>query len=608
MTFTDGTTLLGTAPVVNGTATLVNSLFTVGTHSVQASYSGSGADFAGSATAISPNVTVTGVGGSGASGYALPMYTSASNLGQNGGVSPMSSAAPTGMTPTQITQAYGFNTLSFGATTANGAGQTIAIVDAYDDPNIASDLQSFDQYFGLPNPSFTKVNQTGGSTPPATDTGWATEIALDVEWSHAVAPGANILLVEANSNSYSDLMTAVNYARSVTGVVAVSMSWGGGESSDETAYDSDFTTPSGHDGVTFLASTGDDGAPVEYPSASPNVIGVGGTSLYLTAQKNYSSESGWSGSGGGISAYESQPSYQKGMVTQSSSYRTDPDVSYDADPNTGFPVYDTLNNSASAPWGQWGGTSDASPQWAALVAIADQGRALNGRSPLDGPTQTLPALYCLPTTDFHDITSGTSTGSPNYSAGVGYDLVTGIGTPYANLIVPALVGPAGISTTMVLSDSSNSITYGQTVTFTATVTAQSGSTASNAGSVDFFDTTTDHDLGLGTLGSTSGLTSTWTYVTGVKTFNVTTGDTSTATYTSSTGFARSVDTTTQTVAAPPWQSRPAKSQVFTGDRQRGYTSGEQRSCSADGRRSSGLPTARRGHQSIQHRGGPLRHQ
>ena len=186
--------MLGTAPLVNGTASLVNSLFTVGTHSVRASYSGNGAALAGSAAAAaSPSITVAPVGSDGASGYAMPMYASATALGQDGGVSPMSTAAPTGMTPTQIRQAYGFNTVSFGSTAANGAGTTIAIVDAYDDPNIAGDLQSFDAYFGLPNPTFTKVNQTGGSTPPATNDGWATEIALDVEWSHAVAPGSQHL-------------------------------------------------------------------------------------------------------------------------------------------------------------------------------------------------------------------------------------------------------------------------------------------------------------------------------------------------------------------------------------------------------------------------------
>ena len=306
VTFTDGTTVLGTAPLVNGTARLVNSLFAVGTYSVRATYSGNGANFAGSGvTAASPSITVAPVGSGGPSGYAMPMYAAASALGQDGGVSPMSSAAPTGMTPTQIRQAYGFSTLSFGSTAANGAGETIAIVDAYDDPNIASDLHQFDLQFGLPDPVFTKVNETGGSTPPATNNSWATEIALDVEWSHAVAPGANILLVEANSASDYDLMTAVSYASQASGVAAVSMSWGGGEWSGETGYDSYFTTPSGHPGVTFLASSGDSGAPINYPSSSPNVVSVGGASLYLTAQNNYSSESGWSGSGGGVSSYES---------------------------------------------------------------------------------------------------------------------------------------------------------------------------------------------------------------------------------------------------------------------------------------------------------------
>ena len=157
------------------------------------------------------------------------------------------------------------------------------------------------------------------------------------------------------------------------------MSWGGGEFSSESRYDSYFTTPSGHGGVTFVASSGDSGSPVGYPAISPNVLSVGGTTLNLNSQGGYSSESGWSGSGGGISAYESQPSYQKGVVTQSTIYRTNPDVAYDADPNTGFPVYDSYNNPASSPWGQWGGTSDAAPQWAALIAIADQGRALAGK-------------------------------------------------------------------------------------------------------------------------------------------------------------------------------------------------------------------------------------
>jgi subtilase family serine protease len=351
---------------------------------------------------------------------------------------PLATSGPTGMTPAAVRSAYGFNGVTFsGGVAGTGAGETIAIVDAYDDPNIASDLHQFDLKFGLSDPTFTKVNQNGGSAMPAANKGWATEIALDVEWAHAIAPGANILLVEANSSSMSDLMTAVNTARNASGVVAVSMSWGGGEFSSESSYDSYFTTPAGHVGVSFFVASGDNGAPTSYPAASPNVVSVGGTTLNLSGA-NYGSESAWSGSGGGPSSFESQPSYQKGVVTQSSTQRTNPDVAYDADPNSGFPVYDSYNNGTATPWGQWGGTSDAAPQWAALTAIADQGRAINGLGSLNGASQLLPALYQLPASDFHDVTTGASSGSPKYSAGVGYDLATGRGTPVANLLIAGL--------------------------------------------------------------------------------------------------------------------------------------------------------------------------
>ncbi|MDB5341499.1 MAG: hypothetical protein JWN70_7118 [Planctomycetaceae bacterium] len=356
--------------------------------------------------------------------------------------SPRTSSGPTGLSPAQIRQAYGFNSITFanGTIAGDGTGTTIAIVDAYDDPNIASDLHQFDLQFGLPDPVFTKVNQTGGTTLPKADVGWAGEIALDVEWAHAVAPGAKILLVEAKSSSLSDLMAAVDYARHASGVVAVSMSWGSSEFSGETSYDSYFTTPAGHPGVTFFVSSGDDGAPAEYPASSPNVVSVGGTTLNVSSNGSYLSESGWSGSGGGPSKYESQPSYQKGVVTQSTTARTGPDVAYDADPNTGVSVYDSYGNSSSAPWSQYGGTSAAAPQWAGLIAIADQGRALAGLGSLDGITQTLPKLYTLPAADFHDVTSGSSTGTTRYNAQAGYDLVTGRGSPIANLVVSGLVG------------------------------------------------------------------------------------------------------------------------------------------------------------------------
>jgi subtilase family serine protease len=349
---------------------------------------------------------------------------------------------PAGFSPSQISQAYGFNQIAFdnGAIQGDGSGQTIAIVDAYNQPNIAGDLQTFDSAYGLPAPpSFQVVNENGGSNLPAADQSWGLEISLDVEWAHAMAPGANILLVEADSSSYSDLIAAVNYARNQPGVSVVSMSWGSSEWSGESAYDNYFTTPAGHQGVTFIASSGDNGL-VEYPSTSPNVLAVGGTQLNTDAAGDYLGETAWSGSGGGISTVESQPGYQQGLVTQTSANRGVPDVAYNASSNSPYSLYDT---SSYGGWLEVYGTSAGAPQWAALVAIADQGRALDGLGSLDGGSQTLPALYQLSASDFHDITSG-SNGA--YSAGPGYDLTTGCGSPIANLVVAGLVDQANSET------------------------------------------------------------------------------------------------------------------------------------------------------------------
>jgi subtilase family serine protease len=410
-------------------------------------------------------------------GYAVPTYLAASTAS---GVTAMATSAPTGLSPAQIIKAYGYDKITFsnGTVVGDGTGMTIAIVDAYSDPNIASDLKKFDAQYGLSDPTLKIVNQSGGTSLPSASKDWAGEIALDVEWAHAVAPKASILLVEAASSSMSDLMTAVNYARNAVGVVVVSMSWGGDEFSGEKSYDSYFTTPSGHGGVTFVASSGDSGAPVSYPSVSPNVLSVGGTTLNVSGTGVYSSETGWSGSGGGISSYEAQPSYQKGVVTQSTTYRTNPDVSYDANPSTGFSVYDSYGNSSSTPWVQYGGTSAGAPQWAALIAIVDQGRALAGKSSLDGATQTLPMLYSLSSGDFHDITSGTSTGSPRYTASAGYDLVTGRGSPIANLVVADLAGQSTTNTTTHFSvtASTGSMTAGTTLSITVTALDASNNT------------------------------------------------------------------------------------------------------------------------------------
>jgi len=377
------------------------------------------------------------------------------------GILPMDNGLPfpIGYIPSDIQTAYGINKIMFGSVAGDGTGQTIAIVDAYDNPSFVnstastfstSDLAQFDAQVGIVDPpSFTKLNQLGQPSPlPKTDPAgagnpngnWEIEEALDVEWAHGVAPGANIVLVEANSDSNSDLFAAVATAAALPGVSAVSMSWGLNEFSGENALDSTFVTPSGHQGVTFLASSGDSGGfaydstgqptttpGILYPAASPNVVAVGGTSLTLNADSTYFGETAWTGSGGGTSLYEPQPAFQQGA--QRTGFRTTPDVSFDADPNTGVAVYDSYNNTDnSGPWVEVGGTSLSAPSWAGLIAIANQGRLLAGGSTLDGPSQTLPALYAIPASDYNDITTGSN---GVFSAGIGYDEVTGLGSPIA---------------------------------------------------------------------------------------------------------------------------------------------------------------------------------
>jgi hypothetical protein len=387
-----------------------------------------------------------------------------------------STPPPGAYTPAQIQQAYRFNQISFKGVAGTGSGETIAIVDAYDDPNIQADLDTFDAQFGLPSTTVTRVNQTGGTSVPAADStgGWELEESLDVEWAHAMAPGATILLVEANSAYDSDLLAAVDYASAHANVV--SMSWGGGEFSGQASYDSHFSRA----GVAFVASSGDNGAPISWPASSPNVLAVGGTALTLGANNVWSSETGWSGSGGGPSAYETQPSYQAGVVTQTTN-RANPDVAYDASPSTGFAVYDSYNYSGTSyGWVTVGGTSAGAPQWAALLAIADQGRVSNGQPALDStsPQEVMTTLYKNPG-DFHDITTGTSTGSPNYTAGPGYDYVTGIGSPLADLIIGSFDGTSPASNDQLVVTATTAETAG--TSFNLTITAENASGATDTG-------------------------------------------------------------------------------------------------------------------------------
>jgi len=353
------------------------------------------------------------------------------------------SASP--LIPAQIRQAYSENfnfNVNGHSYAATGAGQTIAIIDAGLDPYINNDLATFDQKYGLSAPpSFNNVSFQGAQNNESAN--WIEETSLDVEWAHAVAPGANILLVQAASSNPSDYAIAINWARQQPGVSVVSMSYAMPESVAYTAYNGIFTTPAGHTGVTFVASSGDSGyfnshqgnqIGVQWPADDPNVLSVGGTTLSTTANGTYLGESawnlnyegsnGWWGSSGGLSRVYAEPSYQKGV--QQTGLRTVPDVSYDADPNSGVNVYDSL----AGGWVDVGGTSAGAPQWAGLIAEVNQGRALAGLNPLDGPSQTLPGIYAF-SSALHDVT----TGSNGYSATKGYDLATGLGTPIAYQLV-----------------------------------------------------------------------------------------------------------------------------------------------------------------------------
>ena len=369
-------------------------------------------------------------------------------------------ASPSGFTPTQLRHAYGFDQIFFdgGTIVGDGTGQTIAIVNAYHTPNAASDLAAFNAAFGLPAPpSFIQVDQNGGTDYPTSSASWALETALDVQWAHAFAPGASILLVEADSGNFNDLTAAVDFARNYSGVSVVSMSWGAGEWSGESFYNSYFTTPVGHDGVTFFAAAGNSGGPGVYPAYSPNVTAVGGTTLTLNGSNNIVSETAWSNSGGGISQYQAKPNWQNGVANQSATQRVMPDVAFDANPNTGVPVYDTFNNAPGTPWTKAGGTSFATPAWAALVTIANQGRTLAGL-PVFDTASLMTRIYSMASTNFNDITSGTSGGSIPQSAGVGFDAITGRGSPKAALVVASLVNAstAPLAVTLVAASDTGS--------------------------------------------------------------------------------------------------------------------------------------------------------
>jgi subtilase family serine protease len=331
-----------------------------------------------------------------------------------------------GYGPSDLQSAYNLAS----AAASNGSGRTVAIVDAFNDPNAAGDLATYRSQYGLAACTTSSgclkiVSQTGStSSLPSDDTSgddWSGEVSLDLDMVSATCPLCSIDLVEANSDNDSDLGTAVNEAVSL-GAKYVSNSYGGSEASSETSEDGSYYN---HPGVVITASSGDGGYGVEYPAASPDVTAVGGTSLSQDSSSRGWTESVWStssseGTGSGCSAYEAQPSWQASLGLSGCGNRIVADVSAVADPNTGVAVYDTdLSNGG---WNVYGGTSAASPLIAAVYALA--GAPGSSDNPAQYPYQHASSLY--------DVTSGsTSNCTPSFlcTAETGYDGPTGLGTP-----------------------------------------------------------------------------------------------------------------------------------------------------------------------------------
>lgn len=319
----------------------------------------------------------------------------------------ISGSLPAGISPDTIKSIYHLP--------STGGHGTIAIIGAYRDATIEKDLGIFSQTFHLPvctvknnclilHPLNSQVK---------TNSNWSLETALDVEWVHAIAPSAKILLIEATTPSGDNLLKAVDYAATQSDVVAVSMSWGGKEFVEETSLDSHFTSSSG---AVFFASSGDSGWGASWPAASKNVVAVGGSSLSLKSDNSLDRETAWTGSGGGVSVYESEPSFQTAYsIPKSKGKRAIPDVAYNADPASGFSVY------SKSKWYVIGGTSAGAPQWAAIQSLGLSASAVNLYS---AKASNNNANY------FRDIVSGTN-GSCTYycQARRHYDYITGLGSP-----------------------------------------------------------------------------------------------------------------------------------------------------------------------------------
>lgn len=295
-----------------------------------------------------------------------------------------------------------------------GGAKMIAIVDAFDAPLAASDLAAFSTQFGLPAPNFQTV-YASGSQPPY-DPGWELEESLDVQWAHAMAPNAKIVLVEAASNSLTDLLVAEDVASKMVNAAGggeVSNSWGGDEFAGEKANDSHFVKAN----VVFFASSGDNPG-TSWPGSSPNVVSAGGTTVRRNPSTgNFLSELPWDSAGGGISSIEARPSYQSGISAIVGSFRGMPDLSFDSNPITGVWVLDTDGGG----WFIVGGTSVASPSLAGIINSTG-GFAASTNAELTTIYGNLGVVA-----DFKDITSSYCGPYAGYTAVKGWDVCTGVG-------------------------------------------------------------------------------------------------------------------------------------------------------------------------------------
>jgi len=345
-------------------------------------------------------------------GYAACQAVLRTDIVSPAAISP--NATPSGLGPSSLQAAY-----ALPSSTA-GSARTVAIVDAYDDPTAEADLGVYRSQFGLSacttaNGCFKKINQTGGTTYPAVDGGWAEEISLDIDMVSAICPNCHILLVEATSASFANLGTAVNRAASTAGVVAISNSYGGSDASDST-YGSYYN----HPGIAVTASSGDSGYGASYPASSHYVTAVGGTTLTAASTTTRGwTETAWSGAGSGCSAYNT-------ALTGASSFstgctrRAEADVSAVANPSTGVAVYDSTAYSGYVGWLVFGGTSVSSPIIASVYGLAGNTASIDNNYPYTHST----SLF--------DVTSGSNgscTTTQWCNARVGWDGPTGLGTP-----------------------------------------------------------------------------------------------------------------------------------------------------------------------------------